>query len=284
LDDDDMASIKRMMLLAAWMAAVEVAGPSGAHAQQDGYELRAADLLAVQVYLVGGGYFSFARNSNVSSFDITNAPGPAILGSQSGGGSSVTPLLGARVQVPLFWHMVDEEHLGFSVFFETGLQSGFGKESFTQSFQNTSVTAADFGSNVVREYLQVPLLLGATIPIAGRSAAPSALFDIYGGVTIDSWAHVLQGSEANALGQQGFYGQNRNVTADPTVGIGLSVPVGSLDAGLPIFLGLNAELQLRPGSVVTAVSNNFPITYYGTVDPYANLAVMARLGIAFGSR
>jgi hypothetical protein len=279
-----MGTIKRLMRLGSWLAALALAWPAAAQSQRDGYELRAADLLAVQVYLVGGGYFSFARNASVSSFDITNAPGPALLGSQSGGGSSPTPLLGARVQVPLFWHMLDEQHLGFSVFFETGLQSGFGKESFTQSFQNTSVTAADFGSNVVREYLQVPLLVGATIPIAGRSAAPSALFDIYGGVTIDSWAHVLQGAEGNAPGQQGFYGQNRNVTADPTVGIGLRVPVGSLDAGLPIFLGLNAELQLRPGSVATAVSNNFPITYYGTVDPYANLAVMARIGIAFGSR
>jgi hypothetical protein len=279
-----MCTIKRLMRLGSWLAALALAWPAAAQSQGSGTELRAADLLAVQVYLVGGGYFSFARNANVSSVDITNAPGPALLGSQSGGGSSATPLLGARVQVPLFWHMLDEEHLGFSVFFETGLQSGFGKESFTESFQNTSVTAAEFGSNVVREYLQVPLLIGATIPIAGRSAAPSALFDIYGGVTIDSWNQVLQGSEANAPGQQGFYGQNRNVTADPTIGIGLRVPVGSLDAGLPIFLGLNAELQLRPGSVATAVSNNFPITYYGTVDPYANLAVMARLGIAFGSR
>jgi hypothetical protein len=281
-----MSVIGRFKLpkVAACLAAILLAWPAGAQSRRDDSEVRAADLLAVQVYLVGGGYFSFARNANVSSFDISNAPGPAILGSQSGGGSSATPLLGARVQVPLFWHMLDEQRLGFSIFFETGLQSGLGKQSFTQSFQNTSVTAADFGSNVVRESLQVPLLVGVTVPIAGRSAAPSALFDVYGGLTIDSWSQVLQGAEGNAPGQQGFYGQNRNVTADPTVGIGLRVPVGSLDAGLPIFLGFNAELQLRPGSVVTAISNNFPVTYYGTIDPYANVAVMARIGIAFGSR
>ena len=94
---------------------------------------------------------------------------------------------------------------------------------------------------------------------------------------------VLQGGEANAPGQQGFYAENRRFTADPTVGLGFRMPVGTLGDGLPILFGLNAELQFRPGSTVTAISNNFAVTYVGTTDPHANLAIMARLGIAFGS-
>jgi hypothetical protein len=184
----------------------------------------------------------------------------------------------------MFWHMVDEQHLGFSVFFETGIQSGFGAQSFLQSFANGATTAGEFGSNTVREYWQVPLLIGVTLPMADRSTGPAALIDLYGGFTIDSWNQILQGAEANAPGQQGFYSENRHITFDPTIGIGFRMPVGSLDAGLPIFVGLNAELQFRPGSSVQALSSTFPVTYYGTVDPCANLAVMARIGIAFGSR
>jgi hypothetical protein len=277
-----MASIKRFMQLAGWLAAATFAGPVAAQSQDT--SLRTSDLLAVQAYVVGGAFVPFNKNSNVTGVDITNGPGAFAIQSQSGGGSSITPLLGARVHVPLLWRMEDEQRLSFSIFFETGVQSGFGKESFTQSFQNTGATAADFGSSVTREYLQIPVLLGATVPLANRSGSPAALFDLYAGITVDSWSQVLQGAEANAPGQQGFYGENRHFTANPTVGLGVRFPIGSIDEGLPLFFGLNAELQFRPGSVVTAISNNFPITYYGTVDPSANLAVMARLGIAFGGR
>jgi hypothetical protein len=184
----------------------------------------------------------------------------------------------------MLWYMRDEQRLGFTVFMETGVQSGLGKESFSQSFQNTSFTAGDFGSNVIREYLQIPLLIGVTVPFADRSGSPAALLDIYAGITFDSWGQVLQGGEANAPGQQGFYGENRRFSADPTVGLGVRLPIGSIDKGLPLFFGLNAELQFRPGGEVSANSNNFATTYFGTVDPYANLAVVARLGIAFGGR
>jgi hypothetical protein len=269
--------------VAACLSAIMLACPADAQSPSDGSGLRADDLLAIQVYAVGGGLIPFRPNSTVTDVDMSGV-GTGSVVNQSGGASSWTPLFGARVHVPMFWHMADEQHLGFSIFFETGIQAGLGAQSFMQTFQNGGTTAGEFGSNTVREYWQVPLLVGVTLPIADRSSGPAALFDLYAGVTIDSWGLVLQGAEANAPGQQGFYGQNRNLTADPTVGIGLRMPVGSLDAGLPVFIGLNAELQFRPGSSVQALSSTFPVTYYGTVDPYANLAVMARIGVAFGSR
>jgi hypothetical protein len=110
------------------------------------------------------------------------------------------------------------------------------------------------------------------------------LFDFYGGVTLDSWQQTLQGSEANDPTGTGFYGQNRRFTVDPTIGLGLRVPLTNLRSELPLFIGVNAELQFRPGSVVTVPSQVFPVTYYGTVDPHANLAIMARIGLSFGGR
>jgi hypothetical protein len=270
-----------------WVAFVAVgafACPAGAQTPPGADQgLRATDLLAVQVYAVGGAFIPFAGSSSVSGFDAT-APGALPTSSQSGGVSAVKPVLGVRIHAPMLWYMRDDQHLGFNAFFETGIQSGFGRESFNQSFQNTSLTAGDFGTSTVREYFQIPVLVGITVPFADSSSgAPRALVDLYGGLTLDSWSQVLQGGEANAPGQQGFYGENRRFSADPTVGVGLRVPVGSLDEGLPLFFGVNAELQFRPGSVVKADSNNFAVSYFGTSEPQANLMVLARFGIAFGS-
>ncbi|MBN9090415.1 MAG: hypothetical protein J0J01_26175 [Reyranella sp.] len=274
-----MALIGRLLSLGSCLVAVASACPAGAQNQGT---LRAGDLLSTQLYAVGGVFAPLARSGSVTAVDMMDVPGAT--SGRSGGASSIKPLLGARVHVPLFWYMRDEQHLGLGVFVETGLQSGFGRDSFNQSFQNTSATAADFGSRAIREYFQIPVLLGVTVPVGDRSGPPAALFDIYGGLTLDSWSQVLQGGEANAPGQQGFYGENRRFSVDPTVGLGLRIPVGNLGDGLPLLFGLNAELQFRPGSVVTAISNNFAVTYVGTADPQANLAIMARLGIAFGSR
>ena len=271
-----------VMRLGACLTAIGLACPALA---QDGSAI--GNLLSIQLYAVGGGFVPFGTNSNVTGVDQTlsflGLDNNFQIGNQQGGSSSTTALLGARVQVPFLWRMANEQHLSFSVFFETGIQSGFAGQSFMQVFQNSSAFAGDYGTSTVSEFYQVPLLLGFTLPVGERSSgAPSLLFDVYGGLTLDSWQQTLQGAEANAPGQQGFYGQNRRFTVDPTVGIGLRVPVGDLSRDLPFFFGVNAELQFRPGSVVTAPSQNFPVTYYGTVDPHANLAVMARFGIAFG--
>ena len=269
----------------ACLAAIMLACPAHAQSQPDGTGPRTGydNFLAVQVYAVGGGLIPFGTNGNVTGVDATIDPSNLLITNQSGGSSSTTPLLGARVHVPLLWNMYDEQRLAFSVFFETGLQSGFAAQSFIQTFQNTSFFAGDFGSSTITEYYQIPLLLGVTVPVAERSASPSLLLDFYGGITLDSWAQTLQGAEMNAPGQS-FFGQNRRFSANPTVGLGVRMPVGNIGADLPIIFGVNAELQFRPGSVVTVTSPNFPVTYFGTVDPNANLAIMARIGIAFGGR
>jgi len=281
-----MIGIGRWMLSggATFVAAVMLAGLAAGQNQSGDTALRANDLLATQVYAIGGAFIPSARSGTASAFDATDEPDNLPTYSQSGGSSSAKALLGARVHVPMLWYMRDEQNLGFSVFFETGFQSGLGRDSFSQSFQNTSLTAGDVGTSTVREYFQIPLLVGVTIPFAERNGSPRALFDLYGGVTIDSWSQVVQGFESNAGGEQGFYQENRRFTFDPTVGIGLRTPVGSLGAGLPLFFGLNAELQFRPGSTTSAISENFAVSYFGSVQPQTNLLVLARFGIAFGSR
>jgi hypothetical protein len=239
---------------------------------------------SIQIYAVGGGLVPFGLSNTATGVDATSAP-PLSIASATGGSQTPTPLLGARAHVPLFWHGTDEQDLSFGLFFEAGIQTGFGVQSAMMVFQDVSSSAGDFGSQTIRENIQIPLLLGVSLPVdKGPSGAPSLLFDVYGGITLDSWTQTLQGAESNAPGQPGFFGQNRNFTTDPTIGIGLRAPVGNLSDDLPLFFGANAELQFRPGSVVSAASQNFPVTYYGTINPYTNLALMLRLGIAFGGR
>jgi hypothetical protein len=278
-------ALANLAKIGACLAALMLACPAGAQSPQDGSGARTGygDLTSVQVYAVGGGFIPFGTNGNVTGVDQTFAPDSALIANQSGGSSAVTPLFGARVHVPLLWKMYDEQRLALSVFFETGIQSGFAQQSFTQPFQNVSAVAGDFGNSIVQEYYQFPFLLGLTVPIVERSAGPGVLLDFYGGITLDSWAQVLQGGEANVPGPPGFYGKNRRLDFEPTVGLGLRMPVGEV-ADLPVIFGVSAEVQFRPGSVVAATSPNFPVTYYGTVDPHANLAIMARIGIAFGGR
>src|SRR5262249_32096938 len=114
------------------------------------------NLLGIQVYAVGGGLVPLGANSTVTGVDQTATQVLQSLGfdnvpfdiaSQSGGTSSTTALLGARVHVPFLWRMSDEQRLSFAVFFETGVQSGFGSQSFMQVFQNTSAFASDSGTS-----------------------------------------------------------------------------------------------------------------------------------------
>ena len=66
-------------------------------------------------------------------------------------------------------------------------------------------------------------------------------------------------------------------------GANLAEIQNKMKAGNIEGIGVNAEVQFRPGSVVTATSANFPSeTYYGTVNPTANMANMGRIGIPFG--
>jgi hypothetical protein len=277
-----MARIKSLLSIAC-LIVLGLTASAAAQSQQSATSLTVDDLLAIQVYAVGGSLFRFGATGNVGAVDLT---GPtSLVTNQSGGSSSATPLFGARVHVPMFWYMRDEQALGFNFFFETGIQSGFAAQSFIQLFQGTSINALDFGTSTVREYFQVPVLLGVTVPIGtgGYGPSPSVLFDIYGGITIDSWSLVLQGAENNAPGQQGFNAENRMYTADPTIGLGMRTPMGTI-ADFPLFLGINAELQFRPGTSVSAFSNNFAVNYVSSIGPTTNLAVMARIGIAFGGR
>jgi hypothetical protein len=276
-----MGRIKRLLTIAC-LATLGLAEPAAAQSRQDAGRPSLDDLLAIQLYALGGGVFPFGAKGNVGAVDMT-APTNTLVSNQPGGGSSATPLFGARLHVPLFWYMRDEQTLAFNFFFETGIQSGFGAQSFIQPFQGTSINALDFGTSTVREYFQVPVLLGATVPMGGQGASPSMMLDFYGGLTIDSWSLVLQGAENNAPGQQGFYGENRIYTADPTIGLGLRMPVGEV-ADLPLFFGVNAEVQFRPGTSVQTFSNNFAVNYLSSVGPTTNLAIMARIGVAFGGR
>jgi hypothetical protein len=277
-----MTRLKQLLAIAC-LATLGLGETAGAQSRQAASGPSVDDLLAIQVYAVGGGFFPLGASGNVGAVDMTD-PTNTLVSSQSGGGSSATLLLGARVHFPFLWYMRDEQSLGYIFFFEAGIQSGFGKQSFIQSFQGTSPNALDFGTSTVSEFFQVPLLLGVTVPMGGRDSSHNVLLDFYGGLTIDSWALVLQGAENNAPGQQGFYGQNRLFTFDPTLGVGIRVPVGELDSSLPLFFGLNAEVQFRPGASVTTLSNSFPVSYSSSVGPTTNLAIMARIGVAFGDR
>lgn len=267
----------------AGVVAMVLAGANDARSEDP----TAADAYrSVQLYAVGGGFIPLGVTNTVTGVDATDAP-PLSIANAAGGSKSYTPppLLGARAHVPLFWHMSDEHNPLFGFFFEAGIQTSFGAQSAMLTFQNVSDSAGDYGLQTIRENFQVPLLLGASLPLdTSSSGAPSVFVDVYGGITLDSWTQTLQGAEANAPGAPGFFAQNRRFTPDPTIGIGLRGPVGNLSDDLPLFFGVNAELQFRPGSVVTAPSQNFPVTYYGTVNPYANLALMARIGVAFGGR
>jgi hypothetical protein len=252
-----------------------------------------SELPLINLWLLGGSLIALNSSSNVTGVDTFLGSGDFRISNQSGGTGTPTGLVGTRVRIdfeiprPTRSFFPDGVPLIPSRFFlEAGVQSGFGAQSFIQSFQAISTTPQAFGSNTINENLQVPLVAGLTLPIGtSGSATPSVLFDVYGGITLDSWTQTLQGRESGAPGGPGFFGQNRRFTVDPTVGVGVRVPVGDF-GGLPgLMVGVNAELQFRPGSVVTATSSNFPSeTYYGTVNPMANLAIMARIGIPLGGR
>jgi hypothetical protein len=178
--------------------------------------------------------------------------------------------------------------LSLGIFAELGIQSAFGANSFVQNFSGVSGTPMALGQQTVRENVQIPILIGISIPLVEAAAKTVPLFlDLYAGITLDSWTQTLSGREAGAPGGPGFNGSNDRFTVDPTLGIGLRTAWGDIngDGVADILWGLSTEVQFRPGSVATAHSANFPSeTYYGTVDPRANMLIMGRVGVAFGRK
>lgn len=239
----------------------------------------------LNLYLLGGGVIALnSGGGNITGVD-TFTPGNFLITNQAGGGTQAVGTLGFRAQMAIDLirqAMAKEFH--HNVFVETGVQTSFGAQSFIQSFQGVSATPQGFGSSTIKENLQIPILVGITTTFAGGTPASTPLmFDVYGGITLDSWTQTLQGRESGAPGGPGFFGQNNRFTVDPTVGFGVRTILPGIVGDVPLIVGLNTELTFRPGSVVTARSPNFPSeTYYGTNDPQANLAIMARIGIPIG--
>src|SRR5262249_22673540 len=160
--------LSNLAQVGACLAGFMLACPADARSQD---AATVNNLLGIQLYAVGGGLIPFNVNSNVTGVDQTATQvlqslglgsAPFDIGNQQGGSSSTTAFLGARVHVPFLWRMADEQRLSFAVFFETGIQSGFGAQSFMQGFSNTSAFAGDNGTSTIQEYYQIPVLLGAT--------------------------------------------------------------------------------------------------------------------------
>jgi hypothetical protein len=237
------------------------------------------------VWVTGGATVPFRFSSSVTGVDTFFGPGNYLIDSKPGlGGGSITPTVGGRVRFsldPIDWFSPPAERPGganaLRLFLESGVQTGFGAQSFIQPFQRVSGFPQGFGSNTINENFQIPIVAGLQFPFTlGSPQNPPATVDLYGGITIDSWTQTLQGNEAGGpANAQGFFGQNNRYTVDPTIGLGVTIPIG--DTGFRV--GFNTELMFRPGSVVTARSYTFPSeTYYGSVDPSLMASFMIRLG------
>jgi hypothetical protein len=242
--------------------------------------------------LLGGGSIPLNGNTYTTGVD-TFTPGNFLIDNRSSSNAGApTGMAGMRAQfaVSLIPQAMTTERKksGFfmsGIFFETGVQTGFGANSLIQSFQNVNTTPQGSGQQTVRENVQVPLLVGLSISLTdGTSVIPPSVLHVYGGVTLDSWTHTISGREAGAPAGPGFNAVNNRFTVDPTVGVGWRSSMGRSVAG-NFWIGFNTEFQFRPGSVVQAPSANFPSeTYYGTVDPHTSLLVLGQIGFSFGGR
>ncbi len=241
--------------------------------------------------LLGGGMVNLANSANVTGVD-TFTPGNFLIDNRStNSAGAVTGMFGMRAALTKQLNAFVERQLQesksrnapyVSVFVETGIQTAFGANSLVQSFQNVNTTPQGTGQQTVRENVQVPLLVGLSIPLTDGTVVAPPFLNIYGGVTFDSWTHSIAGREGGAPNGPGFNASNSRFTADPTAGVGLRVPI---NPRYNFWIGLNTEVQFRPGSVVQAQSPNFPSqTYYGTIDSHANVLVFGQIGWSFGSR
>jgi hypothetical protein len=250
-------------------------------------DLVARSYAAFEAYLIGGGMVPLNGTGAVTGVDSFFGAGNFLIDNRTNDVfSTATPLAGGRLR--LYWLDLKSNKFvaNAQVFFESGIQTGFGAQSFIQTFSGVSATPQGFGSNTVKENFQVPILLGAGVPLTSGNQTPVFL-DGYGGVTLSNSTQTLQGAESGAPGARGFFAQQNRTTVDPTVGIGLRAIFNNLSAGgaalPPLIVGANAELSFRPGSVVQAQSSAFPSeTYYGTVNSRPYAAFMIRVGIPFG--
>ncbi|MBV8190412.1 MAG: hypothetical protein JOY64_32280 [Alphaproteobacteria bacterium] len=237
-----------------------------------------AEFGLVQVYAVGGVLARIGAVGNVTGVDVAG-PG-SVVGSTGGTGTTVG-MAGGRVRAELPFA---RESGTPSAFFEAGVQSSFGSQSFIQTFGQIGPRAQGYGSSTVTENLQIPLLAGISLPFTEITGVNPVYLELYGGITLDSWTQTLQGAEWGApAGGPGFFSQAQRFTVDPTAGAGVRVPLSVGAGGFPLILRAGAEFQFRPGGVVLAQSGQFGSqAYWGTVNPTVNGLFFAGVGIPFG--
>jgi hypothetical protein len=237
-----------------------------------------AEFGLVQVYAVGGVLARIGAVGNVTGVEVA---GRGNVDGVSGGTGTTVGMAGGRVRAELPFA---REAGTPSAFFETGVQSSFGTQSFIQTFGQIGPRAQGYGSSTVSENLQIPLLAGVSLPFTEITGAAPVYLELYGGITLDSWTQTLQGAEWGApAGGPGFFSQAQRFTVDPTAGAGLRVPLSVGSDGFPLILRAGAEFQFRPGGVVLAQSGQFGgQTYWGTVNPTVNGLFFAGVGIPLG--
>jgi hypothetical protein len=232
----------------------------------------------VQVYAVGGALAPIGAVGNITGVEVAGRGNVTRI---NGGTGATVGMAGGRVRAEL---PLARESGAATAFFETGVQTSFGTQSFIQTFGQIGPRAQGYGSSTVTENLQIPLLVGFSLPLTEITPATPVHLDVYGGVTLDSWTQMLQGAEAGAqAGGPGFFSQTQRFTVDPTVGAGFRLPMTVGANGFPLVLRAGAEFQFRPGGVVLAQSGQFGgQTYWGTVNPRVDAAFVGGIGIPLG--
>jgi hypothetical protein len=261
-----------------------------------------------EVAAVVSGFHPARGGSNVTGFDDLAGPDSLHVHNSITAPYHAIGLSGRLYLYDLFTNGGPPGPLGgLGVFGEAGVDFFFGR-SHVAAFQGVNTFPQGFGEHIQRAIWAVNVAIGIAIPIgvspfmdgvyvssaAGDGGQPDActggacavprnvMLDLYVGAAITNRTHKLQGNEAGAgPGALPFYAETNRTTIDPKVGLGVRVPFAVGD-GPAMFFGLNGELIWRPGSVVTAPSRNFPSqTYYGTIDPWVDFSVSARLGVSF---
>lgn len=232
----------------------------------------------VQVYAVGGVLAPIGAVGTITGVEVA---GRGNVTNVIGGTAAAVGMAGGRLRAEL---PLARETGAPSAFFEAGVQSSFGTQSFIQTFGQIGPRAQGYGASTVSENLQIPLLAGISLPFTEITPGAPVYLDLYGGITLDSWTQTLQGAEGGAqAGGPGFFSQTQRFTVDPTVGAGLRVPLSPGAVGFPMILRANAEFQFRPGGVVLAQSGQFGgQTYWGTVNPTIDGLFFAGVGIPLG--